>query len=195
MRQFGRIVGVLEKDRRLVIGVGQHGNAAFTASSHEIGRQGLLSVGMGRVSQVAGLADLPVLAELAGKVAAHRAHGEDSLRGKEVEQRLFLDGIDVQRSRLAVDDQIQRAIVVAAHAALAHPARLDGAEVLAGSALDVLFLEVFDQGGFLQHSERFHLGQMQLRYFNYNRRVHPISSPWRDDVLQPVRSMHVYNSE
>lgn len=65
------------------------------------------------------LRNVPVLAPPAGEIATERAEGENLRAWPEVMQRLFLDGIDVNRNSLAVDEQVQRAIHVAAHTALA----------------------------------------------------------------------------
>jgi hypothetical protein len=52
-----------------------------------------------------------------------------------MKEGLFLDGIHVYCDRLSIDEQVQRAIQIPAHAALAGVAWLDGAKVLTDLAL------------------------------------------------------------
>jgi hypothetical protein len=52
-----------------------------------------------------------------------------------MKEGFLLDGIDVHGDRLSVDEQVQRAIQIPAHAALAGVAWLDGAKVLTDLAL------------------------------------------------------------
>jgi hypothetical protein len=46
--------------------------------------------------QVAGLRDIPVLAELAGEIAAGSAEGQNGRAGQEVVQRLLFDRIEAE---------------------------------------------------------------------------------------------------
>ncbi len=88
------------------------------------------------------LRNVPVLAPPAGEIATERAEGENLRAWPEVMQRLFLDGIDVNRNSLAVDEQVQRAIHVAAHTALTSGTRGNGAPVLTGGALDITLVQL-----------------------------------------------------
>src|SRR5207237_2005353 len=58
--------------------------------------------GVGQGVHLTGLTDVPVLAELAGEVAARGPEGEDRGAGEEVIQRLLLDGVDAEAAGAAV---------------------------------------------------------------------------------------------
>ena len=88
----GRVHGVLGKNHRVVVGKG-HTLAAMIARRLGDGfRRGLVH----QAVHVVRLADVPVLAELAGQVAARRAKGKHAAAGVEVVERLFLDRVDAE---------------------------------------------------------------------------------------------------
>ena len=92
------IEGDSVKYDRVVVGVG---DALAAQSGSGLGDH--LGVGMvGEGLQLPGLADVPVLAELASEVAPGGAEREDGSAGKEVVERLLLDGIDAVSAGEAV---------------------------------------------------------------------------------------------
>jgi hypothetical protein len=56
------------------------------------------------------LGNVPVLAELAGEVAAGGAEGEDAAAGVEMVERLFFDGVDAEAGGAAVGGELHGAI-------------------------------------------------------------------------------------
>ena len=65
------------------------------------------------------LRNLPVLAELAMQVASGGGDRERSRLRQDVEQRFFLDWINVDRARVAVNEGLQFSVEMNAHAAVA----------------------------------------------------------------------------
>src|SRR5437867_11111842 len=88
----------LGPDDRVVVGVGDPLAAGAERQLDDLRRRG----GLARVLVDLRLADVPVLAELAAEVAARRPEGEDARAGKEVVERLLLDGIDGEAGRAPV---------------------------------------------------------------------------------------------
>src|SRR5439155_9153817 len=88
----------LRPDDRVVVGVGDPLAAGAERQLDDLRRRG----GLARVLVDLRLADVPVLAELAAEVAARRPEGEDARAGKEVVERLLLDGIDGEAGRAPV---------------------------------------------------------------------------------------------
>ena len=89
---LGSVDRVFEKDHRIV--VGERHRAAT-----QLHRRGGDRRGIGTVVQpvdFARLRDVPVLAELAGKVTPRGAEREDRRTGQEMDQGLFLDRIDTK---------------------------------------------------------------------------------------------------
>ena len=86
------------KDHRVIIGIGD------AAAAQLLGRagDGLGTGGIGQGVDLAGLADIPVLAELAGQVAAGGAEREHRGARQEVVERLFLDRIDAVTAGSAI---------------------------------------------------------------------------------------------
>jgi hypothetical protein len=109
----GHVDGVLHKDDRVVVGE-RHAPAAEPVGGlgDDLGG-GLVGQGVG----LAGLADVPVLAELAGQVAAGGAEGEDRRAGEEVVERLLLDRIDAEAARPAPGLQDDLVVLTGAHEA------------------------------------------------------------------------------
>jgi hypothetical protein len=66
---------------------------------------------------VAGFGNVPVLAEEAAHVTAGRAHAEDASSREKVIQRLFLDGIDLQRGGRAITQAVKLAAFIDANKA------------------------------------------------------------------------------
>jgi hypothetical protein len=83
-----------------------------------------------------GLGHVPVLAELAGEVAAGGAKRQHRRAGQEVVQRLFLDGIDAKAARAAVAVELDLVRFAAAHVAQAALAFAQAAGARAQVALD-----------------------------------------------------------
>ena len=87
------------------------------------------------------LGDFPVLAPGAGEIAAKGADGEDVAAGQKMVQGFLLHRVDVGSDRLAIDNQAQRPLQVAADATFARCVGRHCTPMFAGCALDVAFLE------------------------------------------------------
>jgi hypothetical protein len=83
---------VLEENDRIVVGVGDAAAADLDGRfSETLGRSTV-----GERIHLAGLAHIPVLAELAGQVAAGGAKRQHAAAGIEMIERLFLDRVDAE---------------------------------------------------------------------------------------------------
>jgi len=98
---LGHVDRVFGEDHRVVVG------ERHTAAAEVGGCLGdRLGRGFGLQSlHVAGLADVPVLAELAGQVAADGAEGQHAAARVEVVERLLLDRVDAEPRGAAVGGQ------------------------------------------------------------------------------------------
>src|SRR5262249_39763463 len=85
---------------------------------------------------LARLGDVPVLAELAGKVAAGGAEGKDARARIELVERLFLHRIDAEARGAAVGREHHAVVLAHAHEAHAALALVQPAVARAGVALD-----------------------------------------------------------
>ena len=116
----GDVDQVLRKDRRLVVGEGDHRRPPLPGGADDpVGGERRTFVILRR-----GLGDLPVLAELAPQRAAGGGERVGRGAGEEVVEGLLLDRVDVNRDRMAIDEALQFAADVhpgAAAAALAGP--------------------------------------------------------------------------
>ncbi len=97
----GDVDGVLQKDDGIVVGEGD------ARTSEVVGRSGDRLGGGGICEGVdfAGFADVPVLAEMAGEVAARCAEGQDRCAWQEVVQWFLFNGIDAETTRTAIRGQ------------------------------------------------------------------------------------------
>ena len=98
---LGGVDGVFQEDDRVVVGVGD-------AAAAELARCfGQLFGGGGLLQRVhfARFAHVPVLAELAGEVAAGGTEREHGGAGKKMVERFFLDRVDAEAARAAVGRQ------------------------------------------------------------------------------------------
>ena len=95
-----------------------------------------------------GLGDLPVLAEFAVDVAARRRQGQGRRARQDVEERLLLDGIDVEAADLAVDQRVIGPADVLADAAIAPLLVAEPAEAGAEPAFDLAVGELHVVTGF-----------------------------------------------
>jgi hypothetical protein len=64
------------------------------------------------------LGDLPVLTELAVEITSGRREGEGAAGGKDVKERLLLDGVDVDGARVAINERVIEAIYIFTNAAV-----------------------------------------------------------------------------
>ena len=94
----GAVDGVLHEGDRVVVGEGDAAAAEPPRRLSDRLRRGSVDESV----DLAGLADVPVLAEPTGEVAARRAEGEDRAPGQEVVERLLLDRVDAEAARPAV---------------------------------------------------------------------------------------------
>jgi hypothetical protein len=86
---------VFEEDDRIVIGKGDRSRAAFDRRPRDRLRR---SVALQPVVG-AGFGDVPILAELAGEIAACGTEGEHGRSRQEVVKRLLFDGIEAEARR------------------------------------------------------------------------------------------------
>src|SRR5439155_11492622 len=115
---IGGVHRVFADDHRVVVGIGDAAAAAGPRHAREPLRRGGVHQGV----HFARLADVPVLAELAGEVAAGGAEREHAGAGIEMVEWLLLDGIDAEARRAAVGGEhhfIAHALAHEAGAALA----------------------------------------------------------------------------
>ena len=90
--RVGHVDRVLEEDHRVVVG---EGHRTATEAHRRVGER-LGRGGVGQRVDVAGLRDVPVLAEAAGQVAAGGAEREHRRPRQEVSERLLLDRVDAE---------------------------------------------------------------------------------------------------
>ncbi len=100
---LGRIDGVFEENHRIIIGEGDAAALKLDRCGGDGFRAGLI----GQSIKLARFADVPVLAEFAGEVAACRAEGKNRRTGQKVIERLFLDGIDAKTRGAAIGGEHQ----------------------------------------------------------------------------------------
>src|SRR5216684_4023107 len=74
---------------------------------------------------VAGLGNVPVLAEEAAHIAPGGAHAEDVCAGQEVIQGFLLDGIDLQRGGRAVAQAVELSAFIDANETESRLSRVD----------------------------------------------------------------------
>jgi hypothetical protein len=132
-----RVQSIFGENDRVVIGVGD------ALAAHALGRGGdALGTGAGHEPvHVARFRDIPVLAELAGEIAAGGAEGEDGTARVELIERLFLDGVDAEAGTAPVGGQHHGAGVHLAHEAGAALAFVQLAVARAKVALDAAIVE------------------------------------------------------
>ena len=114
----GGVHRVLGEDDRVVVGEGHAGRPAGQRGFGDALRRGFVL----QAVHLAALRDVPVLAELAGQVAAGGAEGQHGRAGQEVVQRLLLDRVEREARAAAIGgehDRIAPALAHEAQAALA----------------------------------------------------------------------------
>src|SRR6266436_9917787 len=74
---------------------------------------------------VAGFGNVPVLAEKAAHIAAGGAHTEDAGPRQKMIERLFFDGVDLQRGRRAISQAVELAAFIDANKTEAALAGID----------------------------------------------------------------------
>lgn len=85
----------------------------------------------------------------AAEIASDGRYGKGGRTGDEMEERFFLDRVDVQRNNLAVNEAVKGAVVVFAHGAYAPLPVMYKAVVGAETAPDVIVPQLFIQHRFL----------------------------------------------
>ena len=128
---FGDVHGVLEKDDRVIVGVRDALAAELLGCLGEM----LGARTIGQRVHFTGLGHVPVLAELAGEIAACRAEGQHAAARVEMIKRLFLDRVDAEPRRAAVRDELDLVIEPLAHIAQAALALAQAAMARAKVAL------------------------------------------------------------
>jgi hypothetical protein len=137
---------VLDEDRRLDVRVGDRGGAGMKGLGH--GGGGREPAGLEVEPEPRRLRDLPVLAEVAVEVAADRRDGVGERGRRHVEERLLLDGIDVDGYGPGMDEADQLAVAVLAHPADAESVWPQQTAVGTGIAADAAIrLRLGEQGG------------------------------------------------
>jgi hypothetical protein len=102
---------VLQEDHRIVVGISDAAAAAVGRG----GCDGRRRRGCLQPIKFAGLRDVPVLAELAGEVAARGAERQYRRAGQEMIQRLLLDRIDAKAAGTPIRRQQHLVIAVGPH--------------------------------------------------------------------------------
>jgi hypothetical protein len=133
----GGVHRVLGKDHRVVVGEGHAGAAGVVRHLGDLRRAGLVH----QPVHLAALGDVPVLAELAGQVAARGAEAEHAAAGQEVVERLLLDRVDAEARAAAVGAQHHRVAHALAHEAQAALAFVQLAVARAQVALDAAIVQ------------------------------------------------------
>ena len=90
----------------------------------------------GHPDHVLGLADVPVLAELAGQVAAGGAEGKYAGTGIEIVERFLLDWVNMDAAGFAVYQGIQFSVEIDPHPALSPFAFIETAAVMTQTAFN-----------------------------------------------------------
>ena len=134
---LGHVDRVLEEDHRVVVGVRDRAAAAPLRGPRDRLGRGLVL----QAVELARLGDVPVLAELAGEIAAGGAERQHRRAGQEVVQRLLLDRIDAEPGRAAVGGEHQLLAPARAHEAQAALAVVQAAVARADVALDAPVVE------------------------------------------------------
>jgi hypothetical protein len=109
--------------------------------SHRGFRDRLGHGGIGQRVPFARLGDVPVLAELAGQVAARRAEAEHRCARQEMIERLLLDGIDAIPARPAIGGQNDPVVGARPHKAQPPLALIKLAKARTQIALDAPVLQ------------------------------------------------------
>ena len=76
----------------------------------------------------------------ASEIASHGSDGERARSGKDVKERLLLDGVHIQRNRTTVDEGVKLAFPVLAHSTDSPFGRGDDASMAAKGALHLPIL-------------------------------------------------------
>ncbi len=92
MASIGHVDGVLHEDGRIVVG---EGDAATAQPTRRVGK-GFRGRGVGECVDLSGFGDVPVLAELARKIASGRSEGEHRRARQKMIQRLLLHRINTE---------------------------------------------------------------------------------------------------
>jgi hypothetical protein len=137
MAGVGDVHGVLGEDHRVVVGEGHAPAAALGGDAGDLLGRGLVH----QAVHVLRLGDVPVLAELAGEVAAGGAEGKDAAAGEEVVERLLLDGVDAEAGAAPVGGEHDAVAGALAHEAGAALAVAQLAVARAEVALDAAVVE------------------------------------------------------
>ena len=128
---------VFEEDHRVVVGEGDRPAAArHRRLGDGLGRRAIL-----QAVERARLRDVPVLAELAGEIAAGGAEREHRGAGQEMIERLLLDRVDAEARRAAVGGEHDLVGGASAHEAQAALAVVELAIARADVALDAPVVE------------------------------------------------------
>src|SRR3989338_6451820 len=110
MAFFSDINGIFGENDRIVVGEGDAFAMQGLGGAGDLFRRGLVS----QPVELAGFADVPVLAKLASQVAPGRAEGEDTAAGIEMVERFFFDRINAEAAASAVGGEDQPAADVLA---------------------------------------------------------------------------------
>ena len=134
---IGGVHRVFGEDHRIVVGE-RHAHASMVSRQlRDLSARGRI----GQPVHLAAFRDVPVLAELAGEVAAGGAEREHARARKEVIQRLFLDRVDAEARAATVCRQRHRIAGASAHEAHAALTFVQTAVARAQVALDAAVLE------------------------------------------------------
>ena len=129
---IGGVHRVFGKDYRVVVGERNALAALFYCGARDGFRRGLV----GELVEAARFGDVPVLAELAGEVAACSAERQDAAAGVEMVERLLLDWVDAEARGAPVGGEHNLIIGAAAHETCAALSFVQFAVARAQVALD-----------------------------------------------------------
>src|SRR6202140_361837 len=118
------------------------------------------------------LRNIPVLAEEAAHIAARRAHAENARARQKMVQRLFLDGINLQRRRRAISQAVKLAAFIDADETKSSLAGIDVAVARTKIAVNAAVCFRFPPArfvqciGFLEDFQLRHTSSFPRAYYN-----------------------------
>src|ERR1700680_1902344 len=118
------------------------------------------------------LRNIPVLAEEAAHIAARRAHAENARARQKMVQRLFLDGINLQRRRRAISQAVKLAAFIDADETKSSLAGIDVAVARTKIAVNAAVSFRFPPArfvqciGFLEDFQLRHTSSFPRAYYN-----------------------------
>src|SRR3990172_363197 len=139
------VIGKLEIDRRLGIGVGNTGALGRLCRSHDLFRADSFAYDSAAAVPWK-LRDVRILTVQTTEITARCCYRIGQAAGEEMKERLFLYGVDVLRDDLVVDERVEHAAPVLTHSADASPSVCDKTAMATQAALHLLiFFRLLEQ--------------------------------------------------